>query len=363
MKQAFATYRARLNAIMATLIARAQAMITTYLPRVLAFGRRPGVKRALRLGVLALILLFVGRSLITSWADITHQHWHIQWPLLILGFALFVGQELSYGFIWQGILQRLGYHLPWLVALRIYLMAEFVRYIPGNVWHVVARVSAAEREGVPKSFGLASMTVELATKIATAALAFALSLFGWSSLRGLTTGVGHVASLSLAVLAVPLLIVGLQPRVLEGGLNRLLKVLKRAPIHLQLASRDIGQIALNWLGSWLVGGLGFWLTIQAVLPLHPTLAVALVCVGIYALGWDVGFLSFITPSGLFFREATVALLLHLAGIVPDLALGSVVAVLASRLMPTLAEILSVSGAYLATRKRGLPVAASGPASN
>lgn len=330
----------------ATLVATLQ----TRLAPALALARRPGAKRALRLGVLALIVLFVGKSLSGSWGDITRHHWQINWPLLFLGFALLVAQELSFGFIWQAILQRLGYLLPWPVCLRIYLAAEFVRYIPGNVWHVLTRVTWAEREGVPKSYGFASMTVELATKIATAALAFALSLFAWSDLSQLSHGFGHIASLSLALLGVPLLLVGLHPRLLEGGLNRALTLLKRAPIHLHLTYQDIAQIVLRWLGSWLVGGLGFWLAVAAVTPLHASPAVALACVGIYALGWDIGFLSFITPSGLFFREGAVALLLHLSGLVPDLALATIIAVLAARLLPTLAEILSVGGAYWLARQ-------------
>ncbi len=318
--------------------------------QALAFVKRPGVKRAIRLGVLALIILFVARSLASSWGDLARHQWHVSWPLLALGFVLLVGQELSFGFIWRAILQRLGYLLPWQVCLRIYLAAEFVRYIPGNVWHVITRVSWAEREGVPKSFGFASMTVELATKIATAALAFALSLFAWSDLSHLGNGLSHVASLSLALLGVPLVLAGLHPRLLEWGLNRALKLLKRDPITLKLRYADIGRIALAWLGSWLLGGLGFWLCVQAVVPLHASLGVALVCAGIYALGWDIGFLSFITPSGLFFREGAVTLLLSISGLVPDLALGGVVAILAARLLPTLAEILSVSAAYWLARR-------------
>lgn len=314
-----------------------------------ALLRRRGVKTALRVMVLALIVFFVGRSLAGSWGDIARHPWHINWPLLVLGFLLLVAQELSFGGIWRAIVQRMGFALPWMEALRIYLTAEFVRYIPGNVWHVLTRVNMAERAGVPRAYGFASMTVELATKIATAALAFAFSLFAWTNLGHLGLGLNHLAPLGLALVGVPLLLVGLHPRLLEFGLNRALKLLKRDPIALHLTYRDIGQIALTWLGSWLLGGLGFGLAVQAVAPLHVSLAEALVCVGIYALGWDIGFLSFITPSGLFFREGAIALLLSLAGLVPDVALGTVIALLAARLLPTLAEILCVGAAYLLGR--------------
>ncbi len=327
------------------------ARLQPTLRQALAFVRQPRVKLTIRVAVVAVIVLFVGRALLSSWAGITRHHWHINWPLLVLGFILLVAQEISYGVIWGTILARLGYVLPLRVTLRIYLAAEFVRYIPGNVWHVLARVTWAEREGVPKAQGFASMTVELATKIATAALAFALSLLWWGNLHALG-GAGKLATFTLAIVAVPLLVVGLHPRLLAWALNRGLALLKRPPITLRLTYGDIGTVTLGWLASWLVGGLGFWLTVAAVYPLAPSPAIALVCVGIYALGWDIGFLSFITPSGLFFREGAVALLLHLSGLVPDLALDGLIALLASRLLPTLAELLSVGAAYGLARGQG-----------
>lgn len=325
---------------------------------LLALLHRPESKRAIRIVVLVAIAIFVGRSLAQSWTAIAHHQWQISWPLLLAAFALLCGQELTYGFIWQLILKRLGYTVPWRVCLKIYLAAEFVRYIPGNVWHVLTRVTWAEREGVPKSFGLASMTVELATKIAAAALTFAVSLLWWSGLAALTGGAGHFATVALAVVAVPLLVIGLQPRLLELALNSGLRLLKREPIHLGLAYRDILLVSLGWVGSWIIGGLGFWLAIHAVLPLAFTAVQAPICIGIYALGWDIGFLSFITPSGLGFREGAVALLLHLAGIVPDLALATVLALLAARLLPTLAELVSVGWAYAVTQRTEFPMTPS-----
>jgi hypothetical protein len=243
--------------------------------------------------------------------------------------------------------------MPWRVALRIYLAAEFVRYIPGNVWHVLTRVAWAEREGVPKAYGLASMTVELATKIAAAALTFALSLLWWPSLAHLSNSAGSFISVALIIVAVPLCIVGLQPRVLEWALNRGMKLLKRAPVALGLAYRDILLITLNWMGSWLIGGLGFWLALHSVLNFPASFGQALLCVGVYAIGWDIGFLSFITPSGLGFREGAIALLLALGGVIMDAPLAAVVAILAARLLPTLAEMACVAWAYLATRERSV----------
>ncbi|HKD74508.1 MAG TPA: lysylphosphatidylglycerol synthase domain-containing protein, partial [Ktedonobacterales bacterium] len=321
---------------------------------VVNVARRDGVKRAVKWGVVALILIFLGSALRSAWATIAGHHWQIAWPVLGGGFLFLLGQELSFGFIWRVILGRMGYRLPWRICLRIFLAAEFVRYIPGNVWHVLTRVIWAEREGVPKSFGLASMTVELATRIAAGVLTFAVSLIWWPDLTRLGSGLGHFASLALVIVGVPLLILGLHPRVLQWGLNLALRALKRKSITLTLTYGDILAVVGAWTASWIIGGVGFWLAVLAVTPAGLSLSTMFIAIGIYAMGWTIGFLSFVTPSGLFFREAVVALLLSLSGVVPNIAIAGVVAVLASRLMPTLAELLCVGWAYWATRRHHMP---------
>lgn len=312
--------------------------------RMVSLLRRPAVQRWLKITIILAIIVFVGRSLLTSWDRIIHQHWQINWFLLLLGFVFLIGQELSYGIIWRQILQRLGFIVAPMTALRIYLAAEFVRYIPGNVWHVLARIGWAEEVGVPKSFGLASMTIELATKITAAALAFLLSILAWPELSQLHQ-LSSTASLLFVIVAVPLLIFGLQPRVLSWGLNQGLKLLKREPIAIALQYSDILRITATWMISWCIGGIGFWFVIAAVVPTTLSIPTGIICIGIYALGWDIGFLSFVTPSGLVFREATVTFLLVAAHITHDAAIAGVLAVLGARLVPTIAEILSVGGAY------------------
>src|SRR6185312_15826131 len=143
-------------------------------------------KRVVQCVVVALILIFLAIGVRSSWTKLAQFQWHVQWGLLIAAFALFVTQELSYALIWRGILRRLGSDLDLVSSERVYLSAEFVRYIPGNVWHVFARVLGAESRGVPKAIGLASMVVELATKITSAALVFALSLLFWPDVSGIT---------------------------------------------------------------------------------------------------------------------------------------------------------------------------------
>lgn len=304
-------------------------------------------KRIVQAAVLVLIAAFLGASVARGWAQLTTYHWQVRWGLLAAAFALLVAQELSFGFIWRAILARMGSRLDVVSSQRIYLGAELVRYIPGNVWHVITRVLWAERRGVPKATGFASMVVELATKIATAALVFALSLFFWPDARALALPIPRSALVVAAALAVPLLLLGMQPRLLRVALNLALARLGREPVAFSLRYRDVLAVTLGWAASWVVAGVGFYLLTCALVatPLPP--AALPIAIGIYAIGWDVGFLTFVTPSGLGFREVTLAFLLAESGLAPAAAgagLAAVIAILA-RLLSTGAELLCIAAAH------------------
>ena len=271
--------------------------------RLMGLARRN--KRVVQALALALIAVFVAVAIYKSWSALRDYHWQVQWGLLALGFLFLIAQELMFALIWRSILRRLGSSLDIITSERIYLGAEFVRYIPGNVWHVITRVVWAEQRGVPKAIGFASMVVELATKILSAALVFAVSLLFWPDVTALTTQ-AHIppnVALIAGAVAIPLLLLGLHPRLLEAALNTGLRLLKREPTRLTLGYLDLLVITLFWSLSWVVAGVGFYLLTRSIVTTPLPAALLPLAMGIYALGWDVGFLSFITPSGIGFREA------------------------------------------------------------
>ncbi len=305
-------------------------------------------KRLVTVVVLALIAIFLGAGVWSSWSTLSHYHWHVRWWLFVAAFLLLVAQELSYGFIWRGILARLGSHLDIVSSQRIYLGAEFVRYIPGNVWHVITRVLWAEQRGVPKSVGFASMVVELATKITGAALIFVLSLFFWPNVGALTSrlDIPHSVIAIAAAILIPLLLGGLYPPLLQASLNFILRKLGREQISITLHYGDILLVTAFWMASWLIAGAGFYLLIDSIAGISLSPAGLAVAIGIYAIGWDVGFLSFVTPSGLGFREATIIVLLTASNLVPGVAIATVLAFVA-RLLATASELVCITIAHIA----------------
>jgi uncharacterized membrane protein YbhN (UPF0104 family) len=186
------------------------------------------------------------------------------------------------------------------------------------------------------------MIVELTTKIAAGALVFALSLLFWGDIGVVGKLLnGTPIIMIVGVLTVVALLVVLHPRVLNGLLNFSLRLLKREPVVLTLRYRNILTVTLYWCASWCVAGCAFYVLLLSLWPTAPLLLLPL-CIGIYAIVWDIGFLSFVTPSGLGARELSMVGLFALA--VPSLGFAPLLAVL-SRVVSTLAELLCVSLAY------------------
>ncbi len=306
-------------------------------------------KRILQIGLPIVILGFFLKFILGQWNQlIAHPFQWNPW-LIALAFGGFLLQELSYGLIWQAVLARLGSRLDLRTSLRIYLASEFVRYIPGNVWHVLARILWVGKYGVSRPIAFASMTVELITKLAAGAFIFAVSLLFWDSIGVVHTFVGKSFVVVLGVLILLSLLVMLHPRILGSLLNTALRLLKRSPIVLTLRYSDILLVTLAWCVSWSIAGSAFYILTLALWPALPIAALP-ICIGIYAIAWDIGFVSFITPSGLGIREVAIGGLFALSLSMLPHTLGPVIAVL-SRLVSTLAELVCVSLAYLAGRQQ------------
>ncbi len=309
-------------------------------------------KRVLQIGLPIVILALFLYQLKNNWTQLTAHTF--QWNPWLLSLALlgFMLQELSYGLIWQSILAHLGSRLSLRSCLRIYLASEFVRYIPGNVWHVLTRILWVGRYGVSRPVAFASMTIELITKLAAGMLVFSVSLLFWRDFGAVGSLLHGPLVDILGLASILALLIVLHPRVLNGLLNLALRLLKRDPVQLTLRYSDILLITLAWCASWFVAGCAFYILMLALWPGAPLVALP-ICIGIYALAWDIGFVSFITPSGLGVREAAIVGLFALALPLPA-GMATVLALL-SRFVSTIAEVVCVSIAYLSGGKQVLEI--------
>lgn len=253
--------------------------------------------------------------------------------LAVVLLGLFVSMQ-----VWRSLMAAAGSPVRLGPAARIFFIGQIGKYLPGAVWPVLAQMELGRAHRIPRqrsaSVAVIKMLIDLAASLLVAALAVAPGLAG-----------GGTAGYSWAFLAVPLILIGLHPRVLNPVLDRLLKLARRPPQDVPLSGRAI-VTAMAWgVLSWILFGLSAWLL--AVRLGATGERGLLLAVGGFAFAWAVGFLVVFAPAGAGVRE--VVLVATLSAVL-DVGKATVVA-LASRLLTTLADLIAAGSAASLGRGR------------
>ena len=270
-----------------------------------------------------------------------------QWPQVRAGFAdLGVGTvAAAFGTVllallvtlqvWRSLLTSSGSRVPFPAAARIFFVGQIGKYLPGAVWPVLAQMELGQAQKIPRrrsaTVAVLTMLVSLAAGLLTAAAVIPAGAVG--------------GGYTWAFLAVPVLLVGLHPRVLNPAIDRLLRLARRPPMEVALSGRAIVTATLWAVFFWLISGLHIYL--MAIRLGAPDGRTALLAIGGFAFAWCVGFLVIFAPAGAGVREVILV-----AALSPVLSLGKATAVaLASRLLTTVGDLASAGVAAWFGRTR------------
>lgn len=263
----------------------------------------------------------------------------LAWPAVLAALVLAVLAQLAALASYRAITADLGSPLPPRPAGKVYFVSQLGKYLPGSVWGMVALVSLAAQQRVPRRTSVAAGVINLVVSVATAgALAALLLPFG---------AMDTVRHFWYLMLLLPVLLAGLHPRVVVGVLDVALRKVGRVPVPSRMSYAGTVRAA-GWQSlCWLLYGLHAWVLAvgigAAVTPV--TLAVA---VGGFALAYGIGPLFVLTPAGAGVRETALVLLLGgmLGGSSAALALA-----LVSRLLLVVTEFGQAGGWVLLARTR------------
>ena len=144
---------------------------------------------------------------------------------------------------WRALLADLGSPLPLPAAIRVMFVGQLGKYVPGAVWAVAAQVELARDYAVPRRRSATASLVSMAVTLVVGLVAAGVTL-------PLTSA--HAVRQYWWVLAVtPLAAACLYPPVIKFGLDRVLRVLGRAPLEGSVSRggmvRALGWTTLGWL--------------------------------------------------------------------------------------------------------------------
>ena len=299
----------------------------------------------LRWLVWGVALFFMVHTLVSYWPDIRQVRLRAggkQWLMLAGGITLVA--HCWAGWVWHWLLQDWGLRLSGLWAVRVYLLTNIAKYLPGNVWHFVGRVQAVQKSGGKLSQSMASVVAEPLV-MAVAALGTG-TVFSWLSWTAF--GLEIVPNVRFSFVWVYLgLLVGwaialylLHPR----RLNPRLAQMSRLRLRLMNAEPDVEEAILQLkrypikplLGEMLFvlgRSLGFIATVVALSPVRWTDWPLLISA--FCFAWLLGLVVPGAPGGVGIFEATATALL--SGYFP---IGAIVgSVVCYRMMGTLAELV------------------------
>lgn len=289
-----------------------------------------------------LILFFLARTLYSSWSQVVESGFQFNFnaPLLIVSLVLLV---VGRGFAveaWRRILIALGDYISFTVAMRVWFISNLARYIPGNVWQVAAMVSMVEEKGVSKTNALISQIIYTAIALAVAGLMGLGFIFVRADIVNGIVDVARVPYVQYAPWLGGAAFIALIGILSAPHSYRFIVSIAARITHRELIAPDHsfarGLVPpLFSIAMWLTNGIAFYIFAASIVPVPLSRLAAFIAMN--AAAYWIGYVSFITPSGLGFREAALALMLAVFFPTPVAIALSLV----TRLWSTVGELLGV----------------------
>ena len=267
------------------------------------------LKLVAKLLVLAIVLLFVEKSIRDGWNKLQEKIdldlWsfdRLSWAWLAAAAGLYVLGQLPNGLFWRRILVALGAPVPLGTTLRAFYIGHLGKYVPGKAMVVVMRTGLLVPHGAKPATAAVAVFYETLTMMAVGSLVSAVIIA--ARFRD------HLDW--LAATAAMVVVTGLP--VVPPVFTRIVRILRVGRAEEAAASGEIGRLGGTALvGGWLLVTIGWVLSGASIAATLRAAGFAgdthlfdqlTVCTAAAALSVVVGFLSFI-PGGFFVREAVL----------------------------------------------------------
>ena len=250
------------------------------------------------------------------------------WMLAASSIVLLCGYLCSAG-LWGRIVRDMGGPtLPMWTAVRLFMVANLGRYVPGKIWQIAGLALLAKREGVPGGVATGAAVVGQGVALMAASLLGVGTLFGpdeiwhrfgWAGLAGGLLA----ASAIVAIVAVPTLF--------QRAMHVWYRVTRTDVPDASLK----GVSGLKWLPlyllNWLIYATAFWLFYLSFGEWTPFMQVG----PAFAAAYVAGYLAVFAPAGAGIREGFLVVLLQ-----PSMSAEvALVVALAARVWTTTVELV------------------------
>jgi hypothetical protein len=249
--------------------------------------------------IILAVAFFIFYNLYTRWNELKQYTFSFDIIYIFIFACILLLFYLLAPIIWGLSLKLIGEKVSYKKILKVWHSAQLVRYIPGNIAFVLGRTEVGKKEGIPRTKNLIATSLELAL-VVIACLTIFLAYIIFSA-----TNTGY-----FIFILIPLGLIGLHPRIFIPIINFGLKLIKKPKIESKIKYSKILVLFIIVLIIQLIEGIGYAFLLKTIFNYNLTFISLLKFAAIYEGAWVIGFLSFLTPSGIGVREAALSLLLE-----------------------------------------------------
>ena len=282
--------------------------------------------------IVLVIVFFVLRIIYQNWESLSVYEWELDIKFFLISIFVLLISFYLMAFGWYLILNMLEEKINTLECLRIYVLSQLGRYIPGKIFMFIGRVVMAQNVGISGNSAVVSIFLEAIISL-SGAIAATLIIFYFSNVS-----IIYINTYYLIIFLI-LIIVFLHPIFIKY----VLVLIKKYKISKKLGSLEFNFKYHQVLGLvsyyiilWAIVGFAFYLLALSI-SVNISFEFILEIAGAFLLSWIIGFLSFLSPGGIGVREGVLTFIL---GNYFPVAFASILA-LGSRVWFTGVELLSV----------------------
>jgi len=249
--------------------------------------------------------------------------WNVRWGVLAASCGALLLGYFANAYLWGRIVSDLGGPpIPPTVSVRLFMIANLGRYVPGKVWQIAGLVALARQRGVSGSTATAAAILGQGIGLASA------TLIGLGSIWVVADGASWRWILPVVVLGSVAL--GLLPPVFHAVVGAWFRVAKGAQPDGLAPARAAAWLAMG-LGTWIVYALAFWALVEGLgleVSILPTASA-------FAAAYVLGYVMVFAPAGIGVREGFLVALMA-----PQLGAGIAGAIaVVARLWTTVIEVV------------------------
>ena len=297
------------------------------------------IKPYFRWFILGGTLFFLLKTLKERFAEIaTVRIESTGWLMLIISLIITLLAHIWSGWVWTWILAIFQQSLGLAKGIRVYLITNIAKYLPGNVWHFYGRINAVSQKRGSLSAATFSVLLE---PLLMAASALLIAIFS-TALGLVKTDLNFTIYLG-QLLVLMAVLVGIHPRILNPLLDRLSRSKEKVTLEQKTELTTYPFLPfLGEIGFVLFRGLGFifaFMVLQSI-----TFSQIPSVISAFSIAWLLGLIVPGAPGGVGVFEATAIALLDESQFPPAnvlivVALYRVISILAEAIAALIAWII------------------------